>query len=310
MTPARNKYSMFPVVHHNLWGFYKRQSQAFWVPEELDLAADVAEFAGLPRDEQFFIKNVLAFFNQSDGIVNENLAVRFYSDVDLPEARAFYAMQIGIEAIHSETYSLLLETYVKDEQEKNALFDAIATVPAVKLKADWAFKWMESDAPFAQRLFAFAIIEGVFFSGSFCAIYWLKSRGLLPGLSKANDYISRDEGEHWRFAAELFRTMKLHVAPTAVHSIVREAVDIEKEFVSKSLPVSLIGMNAHLMSQYIEYSADRLLQTFGMPCIYNTELPFDFMRLIDMEPKSNFFEMRVAEYSKGANRTLSFDDTF
>jgi len=307
---TRSKYSMFPVEIPKLWDFYKKQSYAFWIPEEIDLGSDIKDFAKLNKHEQYFIKHVLAFFNQSDGIVNENLALRFYQDVDLPEVRAFYAMQIAIEAIHAETYSLLIETYVKDTEEKHRLFNAIESIPAIKKKADWAFRWIASQDSFAERLFAFAVVEGLFFSGSFCSIYWLKSRGLMPGLSKANDFIARDEGLHWTFAAELYKHMGLKAPRKVITSIVREAVAIEKEFVCESLPVDLIGMNKKLMSQYIEYTADRILKTFGFNTIYETENPFDFMRLIDMETKGNFFEVRISEYSKGADTELDFSADF
>ncbi len=306
----RNLYSMFPVVHNKLWDFYKRQSQAFWLPEEIDLSQDVAEFESLPSAKQHFITHVLAFFNQSDGIVNENLVLRFYNDVKIPEARAVYARQIAVEAIHAETYSLLLETYVKDEEKKNQLFDAITHIPAVKRKADWAFKWIDSQEDFAARLFAFAVIEGVFFSGSFCAIFWLKSQGLLPGLGKSNEFISRDEGLHWTFAAELFKTMGLHLSPSQVLAIIKDAVEIETAFVCDALPVDMIGMNAKLMSQYVQYTADRVLQHFNLSPVYNVDNPFAFMNLIDMESKTNFFEGRVSEYKKGGDRLLSFDEAF
>jgi ribonucleotide reductase beta subunit family protein with ferritin-like domain len=306
----RSKYSMFPVENPNLWDFYKRQSHAFWIPEEIDLAADLKDFAKLNPGEQHFVKHVLAFFNQSDGIINENLALRFYQDVDLPEVRAFYAMQIAIEAVHAEMYSLLIETYVQSTEEKNKLFNAIATIPAIKKKANWALQWMASDAPFAQRLFAFAVIEGLFFSGSFCAIYWLRSRGLMPGLAKSNDFISRDEGLHWTFAAEMYRHLGLQVDAATTRAIIKEAVAIEQEFVCQSLPVDLIGMNSRLMAQYVEYTADRIMKTFGFSTVYNVDNPFPFMRLIDMEAKGNFFEVRISEYKKGHDTELDFAADF
>lgn len=307
----RSKYSLFPIEHSILWDFYKKQEHAFWTAEEIDLTGDLVDFnQRLNPNERHFVKHVLAFFNQSDGIVNENLAIRFYKDVEIPEARAFYAMQIAMEAIHSETYSLLLDTYISDSTEKNRLFNAIETIPAVKGKAEWAFRWIESDSSFAERLFAFAVVEGLFFSGSFCAVYWLKKRGLMPGLSKANDFIARDEGIHWTFAAALFKELYLQLDPAVATRIMKEAVQIEKDFICNALPVALIGMNSDLMSQYIEYTADRVMQTFGMPKIYNTDNPFDFMRLIDMETKGNFFEVRISEYKKGADKTLEFEADF
>jgi ribonucleotide reductase beta subunit family protein with ferritin-like domain len=305
---------MFPVRHQNLWSLYKNQLNVFWVPEEIDLSADPQDFEEkLNSDERYFIKNVLAFFNQSDGIINENLCVRFYKEVLLAEARAFYAIQIAIEAIHAETYSLLLETYVRDSDEKNKLFNAIETIPAIKQKAEWALAWMENaEASLAQRLFAFAIIEGVFFSGSFCSIFWLRKRGLMPGLCKANDFISRDEGLHWTFAAELFKTLDLkkELSIASVKKIINEAVKIEQNFICHSLPVDLVGMNKELMSQYIQYTADRVLNVFGYEKIHNVDNPFPFMALLDLENKSNFFETRVSEYSKGANKQLDFDADF
>jgi ribonucleotide reductase beta subunit family protein with ferritin-like domain len=307
----RSKYSLFPIENPILWDFYKKQANAFWTAEEIDLSADLADFNRKLNDgERHFVKHVLAFFNQSDGIVNENLAARFYSDVALPEARAFYAMQIAIEAVHAETYSLLLETYISNSDEKAKLFNAIETIPAIKKKADWAFRWTSSNRPFTDRLFAFAVVEGLFFSGSFCAVYWLKKRGLMPGLAKANDFISRDEGLHWTFAAALFKEMYLSLDQQVAEEIMREAVSVEKEFICESLPVDLIGMNSKLMSQYIDYTADRVMQNFGMPKLYNTDNPFDFMRLIDMQTKGNFFEVRISEYQKGADKSLDFDADF
>ena len=310
LSEERSKYSMFPVEAPVLWEFYKRQSHAFWIPEEIDLAADLKDFHRLNKGEQHFVKHVLAFFNQADGVVNENLAMRFYQDVDLPEARAFYAMQIAIEAVHSEMYSLLIDTYVKDTNEKDQLFNAIATIPAIGRKAEWALKWTASNASFAERLFAFAVIEGLYFSGSFCAIYWLKSRGLMPGLCKSNEWISRDEGIHWTFACALYRHLALSAPTARLREIIEEAVIIEKEFVTESLPVDLIGMNSKRMSSYVEYTADRILQHFGLRKIYNASNPFDFMKLIDLQGKTNFFEGRVSEYSKGHDTTISFDAAF
>lgn len=306
----RSKYSMFPIEHHALWDLYKKQSQAFWVPEEIDLSGDLKDYKRLSPNEQHFIKNVLAFFNESDGIVNENLVLRFYQDLEIPEVRAFYAMQMGIEAIHAETYSLLLDTYVSSAAEKEKLFNAISTIPAIRQKADWALRWISSSDSFAQRLFAFAVIEGLFFSGSFCAIFWLKKRGLMPGLGKSNEFISRDEGLHWTFAAELYRTLKLDAPEKTLHSILDDAVAIETEFVCDSLPVDLIGMNSKLMTQYVQYTADRIAQRFGLSKLYFVENPFDFMTLLDLDGKTNFFENRVSEYSKGADTVLEFEADF
>lgn len=301
---------MFPVENPNLWQFYKKQSFAFWIPEEIDLAADRKDFLRLDDSSRYFIKRVLAFFNQSDGIVNENLALRFYQDVDLPEVRAFYAMQIAIEAVHAETYSLLIDTYVTDTEEKNSLYNATESIPAIKEKADWALRWIVSDDNFADRLFAFAVVEGLFFSGAFCAIFWLRSRGVMPGLCKANDFISRDEGLHWTFAAELYKHLRLQAPVDRLQAILREAVAIEKRFICESLPVDLIGMNSKLMAQYIEYTADRLLLHFGMNKLYNVDNPFPFMALLDLQSKTNFFEGRVSDYSKGADTTIDFDSDF
>ena len=305
-----NKYSIFPVQHKNLWEAYKTHERAFWTAEELDFGQDVHDLKKLSDNEMHFIKHVLAFFAQSDGIVNENLCLRFMKDVEIPEARAFYSMQILIETIHAEVYGLLIDTYVPDFDEKDKLFNAIDRIPTIAKKAQWAMKWIDSQDSFAKRLMAFAIVEGIFFSGSFCAIFWLRKRGLLPGLSAANDLIARDEGMHWAFAAELFQTMKLELDPKDAEQIIREAVEIEKEFVCEALPVSLIGMNKELMAQYIEYTADRLTQRFGFQKLFGTENPFDFMRLIDMENKTNFFERRVTEYQKAMDRDLNFNSDF
>lgn len=305
---TRSKYSMFPIQYPSLWGYYKTQSQSFWVPEEIDLSLDIADFERLNTDEQYFIKMILAFFNQSDGIVNENLALRFYQDVDIPEARAFYAMQLAVEAIHSETYSLLIDTYVKNQKEKQQLFNATDTIPTIGKKAEWALRWLASDSPFSDRLFAFSVVEGLFFSGAFCSIFWIKSRGRMPGLCKANEWISRDEGLHFTFATELYRQLKLR--SSAARSIIEEAVEIETEFVRDSLPVDLIGVNSKSMAIYVRYTADRLLQTYGMPTIYRENNPFSFMNLIDLQNKTNFFESRVSEYKRGHDTELNFSADF
>ena len=308
---SSNKYSIFPIGNHVLWDLYKKHVSLFWLAEHIDFADDLKDFGKLSQEDWYFIKNILAFFNQSDGIVNENLAARFYNDVNLPEAKAFYAIQIFMETVHAETYSRLLDIYVKDEDEKAKLFNAIETIPAVKKKADWALKWINSQEDFAKRLVGFAIVEGVFFSGAFCSIFWLRKRGLLPGLAKANDYISRDEGLHCDFAITLFQQMGLKLDEKEFRAIMMEAVAIEQEFVTESLPVGLIGMNAKLMSEYIEFVADRLSLQFGFGKIYGTANGFSFMELQGMENKSNFFERRVSEYSKSIDkRDIKFDEDF
>lgn len=306
----QNKYSIFPIQHPKLWDAFKKHQAAFWTAEELDFGQDLADLKRLTPEQLHFITHVLAFFAQSDGIVNENLAARFYTDVDLPEARAFYSMQMLIETVHAEVYGLLIDTYVPDETEKNRLFNAIETVPCVQKKAAWALKWIDSQESFAKRLIAFAIVEGVFFSGSFCAIYWLRKQGLLPGLAAANDLIARDEGLHWTFAVDLFAQLGLKIDEADFQAIMKEAVEIEREFICDALPVSLIGMNKELMSQYIEYTADRVSQRFGFSKIYKTENPFDFMRTMDIEIKTNFFEARVTSYQKPQDRNLNFDTDF
>jgi ribonucleoside-diphosphate reductase beta chain len=294
-----NRFVLFPIKHHDIWKMYKKEVASFWTPEELDLSQDTREWSKLTYNEQHFIKHVLAFFAASDGIVNENLAERFMKDVQLPEARSFYGFQIAIENIHSETYSLLIDTYIKDPLEKNKLFNAIETIPAVQKKAHWALNWIESSNSFAERLVAFAAVEGIFFSGSFCAIFWLKKRGLMPGLSFANELISRDEGLHCDFACLLYNMLQYtKLKKETIYQIIGDAVAIEKEFITESLPVSLIGMNSTLMSQYIEFVADRLIVSLGYEKLFNTANPFDWMELISLSGKTNFFEKRVAEYQK------------
>lgn len=272
----------------------------FWTADELDFASDITDWEKLNSDEQHFIKHVLAFFAASDGIVNENLALRFYNDVQIPEARCFYGFQIAMENIHSETYSLLIDTYVKDAKEKDELFNAVTNFPFVEKKATWAMKWMKSEKSFAERLIAFAAIEGIFFSGSFCSIYWLKKRGLMPGLCTSNEFISRDEGLHCEFACHLHEllTPEEQLSKETISQIITEAVSIEKEFITEAIPVSLIGMNADMMSRYIEFVADYWLVRLGCEKAYNTENPFDWMELISLEGKTNFFEKRVSEYQK------------
>lgn len=288
---------------------YKQAEASFWTAEEIDLSADLKDWEKLNPGEKHFITHVLAFFAASDGIVNENLAVNFMREVQLPEARCFYGFQIMIENIHSETYSLLIDTYIKDTAEKNRLFHAIDTVPCVQKKAEWALKWI-SRGSFAERLIAFAAVEGIFFSGSFCSIFWLKKRGLMPGLSFSNELISRDEGLHCDFACLLYGMLEEKLPVETVHRMIADAVSIEQEFVTDALPVNLIGMNAKLMSQYIEFVADRLLVALGCPKIYNATNPFDFMELISLQGKTNFFEKRVAEYQKAGVMGQTSENVF
>lgn len=293
------RFSLLPVQHHDLWKMYKTAEASFWTAEEIDLAQDVAHWRDKLNDnERYFIKHVLAFFNNSDGIVNENLAANFFNQVQYPEARCFYGFQLMMENIHGETYSLLIDTYISDKQEKEHLFNAIETVPSVKKKADWAFKWIEKGS-FVEKLIAFAAVEGIFFSGSFCSIFWLKKRGLMPGLCFSNELISRDEGLHCDFACLLYTDhVQNKLSEDTVKQIITEAVEIEKEFITSSLPVRLIGMNSDLMSQYIEFVADRLLVSLGLSKIWGTKCPFDFMTNIALENKGNFFEGRVGSYQK------------
>ncbi len=294
-----NRFVLFPIQHHDVWNLYKKAEASFWTAEEIDLSKDSKDWEKLTGNEQHFISHVLAFFAASDGIVNENLAMNFSNQVQWPEARSFYGFQIAIENVHSEQYSLLIDTYIKDKQEKDRLFRAIETIPCIKKKADWAITWMQSEeADFASRLMAFACVEGIFFSGAFCSIYWLKERGVMPGLTTSNEFISRDEGMHTEFACLLYSKLIHKLSKTKAHKMIREAVKIEKEFITDALPCALIGMNAKLMSQYIEYVADRLLVQLGYPKLWNTTNPFSFMERISLEGKTNFFEKRVAEYSK------------
>ncbi|KAJ4752147.1 hypothetical protein LUZ62_086552 [Rhynchospora pubera] len=301
LAPNPERFCMFPIKYPSIWEFYKKAVASFWTAEEIDLSQDLRHWdVTLTSDERHFISHVLAFFASSDGIVLENLSSRFMSDVQLPEARAFYGFQIAIENIHSETYSLLLETYIKDDVEKSRLFSAIETLPCVARKAEWALRWIESSDSFADRLVAFACVEGIFFSGSFCAIFWLKKRGLMPGLTFSNELISRDEGLHCDFACLLYGLLNRKLSEERVRSIVMDAVEIEKEFVCDALPVALVGMNADLMSQYIEFVADRLVMALGCDKIYGVGNPFDWMELISLQGKTNFFEKRVGEYQKAA----------
>lgn len=308
------RFVIFPLKYQDIWEKYKTAQHSFWTAEEIDLGQDLTDWdEKLNEDERHYIKNVLAFFAASDGIVNENLAENFLKEVQYAEAKFFYGFQIAMENIHSETYSLLIDTYIKDEQEKNHLFNAIDTVPSVKKKADWALKWIESDS-FAERLIAFAAVEGIFFSGSFCSIFWLKKRGLMPGLAFSNELISRDEGLHCEFACLLHnKYIENKVSEERIAEIITQAVEIEKEFVTDSLPVSLIGMNEKLMKQYIEFVADYWLVELGCRKVYNSENPFDFMDMLSLQNKSNFFEKRTSEYQKPKDRDIDFnslDDDF
>jgi ribonucleoside-diphosphate reductase beta chain len=354
-----DRYTVFPIKYPNLWKFYKQHLSTFWTAEEIKLSDDLIDWnEKLNDNERYFVKNILAFFAASDGIVNENLVVNFYNEVQIPEARQFYSVQMMLEAIHAETYSLLIDTYISNTEEKNKLFNAVETIPAVKKKADWAIKWIEEGSTlqqmipekhmewlkflqesdqyqdrqlndkiidalqfitnerpsFAQRLIAFICVEGIFFSGSFCAIYWLKSRGLMPGLSTANSFIAKDENVHAEFAIELYNMLEDdRLDELVVHNIFREAVEIEKEFITESLPVSLIGMNCNLMSQYIEMVADRWLVLLGYSKIYNTQNPFPFMEMISLNEKVNFFENTVTSYQRSnvgtteEERKITFD---
>jgi ribonucleoside-diphosphate reductase beta chain len=294
-----NRFVLFPIKHDDIWSFYKKSEASFWTAEEIDLGPDLHDWEHkLNDDERFFIKHVLAFFAASDGIVNENLAENFVAEVQYTEAKFFYGFQIAMENIHSETYSLLIDTYIKDKNEKNKLFNAIETIPCVTKKAEWALKWIENGT-FAERLIAFAAVEGIFFSGSFCSIFWLKKRGLMPGLSFSNELISRDEGMHCDFACMIYNDHVINkLSKETVTKIITDAVEIEKEFVTDALPVSLIGMNAKLMQQYIEFVADRLLSELNCDKVFNSPNPFDFMEMISLQGKTNFFEKRVAEYQK------------
>lgn len=295
----KDRFVIFPIQHHDLWEWYKKSEASMWTAEEIDLHQDLTDWTEkLTDDERYFIKHVLAFFAASDGIVNENLAENFVNEVQYSEAKFFYGFQIMMENIHSETYSLLIDTYVKDEKEKAMLFNAIETFPAIKKKAEWALKWIESPS-FAERLIAFAAVEGIFFSGSFCSIFWLKKRGLMPGLTFSNELISRDEGMHCDFAVHLHENHLVNKVPKErIKEILVDALNIEREFITESLPVSLIGMNSKLMSQYLEFVTDGLLQDLGCEKVYNTANPFDFMDMISLQGKTNFFEKRVSEYQK------------
>ncbi len=294
-----DRFVLFPIQHDDIWAMYKQEQASFWTAEEIDLAEDLKDWKNLNKDEKHFIKHILAFFAASDGIVNENLVMNFSNEVCWPEARAFYGFQIMMENIHAETYSLLIDTYIEDEKEKDHLFKALETVPSVQKKGDWAMRWLSRKrGSFAERLIAFAAVEGIFFSGSFCAIFWLKKRGLMPGLTFSNELISRDEGLHCDFACLLHNKLLRGAGENVIRRVIAEAVDIEIEFVTKALPVNLIGMNADLMTQYIQFVADRLLVQLNCSKIYNVGNPFPWMEMISMQGKTNFFEKRVAEYQK------------
>lgn len=293
----KDRFVILPINYPKIWEQYKKHEASFWTAEEIDLSADLKDWESMNEGERHFISHVLAFFAASDGIVNENLAVNFMSEVQLPEARCFYGFQIMMENIHSETYALLIDTYIKDPVEKDRLFHAIDTVPAVTKKAEWALRWIQN-GNFAERLVAFAAVEGIFFSGSFCSIFWLKKRGLMPGLTFSNELISRDEGMHCEFACLLYSMLQNKLTEQQVHQIIGDAVVIEKEFISEALPVSLIGMNATLMQQYIEFVADRWLTELGYTKLFNASNPFDFMEMISLQGKTNFFEKRVGDYQK------------
>lgn len=311
-----NRFVLFPIEHDEIWKMYKTAEASFWTTEEIDLAQDLVDWKNLNDNERHFIKHVLAFFAASDGIVNENLVLNFMREVQIPEARCFYGFQVAIENIHAETYSLLIDTYIEDAKEKDFLFNAIETLDCVKKKADWALRWIENSPTFAHRLIAFAAVEGIFFSGSFCSIFWLKKRGLMPGLSFSNELISRDEGLHCDFACLLYSMLQNKLDPKEVNAIITEAVEFEQEFVKDALPVSLIGMNADTMSEYIEFVADRLLVSLGCEKHYGTANPFPWMEMISLQGKTNFFEKRVGDYAKAGvmadrkDQVFSLDEDF
>src|SRR6056300_792186 len=318
LTENPDRFVIFPIKHNDLWEWYKKCEACFWTAEEIDLSEDLNDWNNkLNEDERYFVKHILAFFAASDGIVNENLAENFVSEVQYAEAKFFYGFQIMMENIHSETYSLLIDTYVKDDAEKDQLFKAIEVFPAIKKKADWALRWIDSDS-FAERLIAFAAVEGIFFSGAFCSIYWLKKRGLMPGLTFSNELISRDEGVHCDFAVHLHNHHLVNkVPPARIREILLDALNIEREFITESLPISLIGMNAKLMTQYLEFVTDRLLVELGLEKEFNVGNPFDFMDMISLQGKTNFFEKRVGEYQKAGvlnnekkDEKISFDADF
>lgn len=314
-----SRFSLFPIEHPDLWSMYKQHVASFWTADEIDLSQDMQDWKERLNDnERHFISMVLAFFAGADGIVVENLAERFCRDVAMPEARCFYSFQMAMESIHQETYCLLIDTYISDPRDRDVLFKAHTRVPSVEKKARWAQRYIGSDASFAERLVAFACVEGIFFSGSFCSIFWLKKRGLMPGLTFSNELISRDEGLHCSFACQLYSKLERKLPERAIHKLIQEAVDVEKGFIVDALPVALIGMNASLMSQYIEFVADRLLSDLGYRPLFGSKNPFDWMDMISLEGKTNFFEKRVGEYQKSGvmasithqdpRQALNFDD--
>lgn len=312
----KDRFVLLPIKYPKVWEMYKKAEASFWTSEEIDLTEDIKHWEIMTEGERYFISHVLAFFAASDGIVNENLAINFMSEVQLPEARCFYGFQIMMENIHSETYAQLIDTYTKDAAEKDRLFHAIDTIPCVQKKAEWALRWINNGS-FAERLIAFAAVEGIFFSGSFCSIFWLKKRGLMPGLTFSNELISRDEGAHCEFACLLYSMLENKLSTEAATKIITDAVEIEKEFVTDALPVNLIGMNAKMMSQYIEFVADRWLSELGYVKVYNTTNPFDFMEMISLQGKTNFFEKRVGDYQKSGvlnsgqdSKSFSLDEDF
>lgn len=299
LTETKNRFVIYPIKYDKIWKMFKTAESSFWTAEEIDLSKDIDDWEKLSDNERYFIKHILAFFAASDGIVNENLALRFYNEVKIAEARAFYGFQVAIENIHSEIYSLMIDTFIKDNQEKDNLFNAIDTIPCIKKKADWALRWIEDkDTTFAKRLIAFAVVEGIFFSGAFCSIFWLKERGLMPGLCTSNEFISRDEGLHCEFATLLYSMIKNRLSEEEVSDLIREAVDIEIEFITDAIPCNLLGMNAELMKEYIKFVADRLIVQLGYEKLYNVRNPFPFMDRISLEHKTNFFENRESNYSK------------
>jgi len=315
LTPDENRFVMFPIKYEDIWSMYQKQVDCFWRPEEIDLSKDLSHWDALNKDEQHFISMILAFFAASDGIVLENLAQRFMSDVQVSEARAFYGFQIAMENIHSNTYSNLIETYIKDNEEKSKLFNAISNYPCIKKKSDWAQKWIHDNrSSFATRLVAFACVEGIFFSGAFCSIFWLKKRGLMPGLTFSNELISRDEALHCEFAILLYSKLIKKMDKNRIHDIIKEAVEIEIEFICEALPCRLIGMNSQLMTQYIKFVADRLSVQLGYKKIYNVTNPFDFMEMISLENKCNFFERQNDAYALAdktqSNEDFAFTDDF
>jgi ribonucleotide reductase beta subunit family protein with ferritin-like domain/glutaredoxin len=308
----KNRFTVFPLEYTSLWGLYKKGQMSNWTSEEIDFSKDIDDWNSLSDNEKHFIKTILAFFAASDGIVFENISVNFAAEVQIAEARSFYAFQSHNEMVHGETYSLLIEKYIRDAKEKQDAFRAIETMPCIRKKAEWALKWFDRSNHFAERLFAFACVEGIFFSGSFCAIFWLKKRGLLPGLSFSNELISRDEGLHLEFAVELLSLLRFKPTTKTLHTIIKSAVELEKEFILEALPCKLIGMDSEKMSQYIEYVADRLLKQVGHATIWDAQNPFDFMENISLDGKTNFFEKRVGDYGKFEDYggAVVFDEDF